>query len=426
MAAIWSVVGCVWGAGLLAHGVPFLHWSHAPLAATFLHWLVYLPVSALLVVGFRALLGLAPEAASESKNVGYIARLDHLRFFAAVLVVMYHFYHGLVPLEAKSDNPLLSLFGEGSSGVDLFFVLSGFIFGLIGQGKKIHYGNFIFSRLVRIYPLYLLGIVIVTAANVGLLSPGDIALLLFPVLDVGMLPGLPGFGQLWTIGLEFQFYLVFPFLMVFVARHGAKYLVGLMVLGLMLRGFYFFDRGTVRDICQWSMLGRFDEFAVGMLAASWSYLRGQRLASPLHLGLAVVAMLGCFQWLAVWGGFHRGEKSMLWIVWNTVEGVMWAYLLLSYLACRIVLPRWWDETLSKLGQLSFSIYVFHSYAMYWVLGHFRGVSITGTHEVDAALLGLLVCVPLAVVIALPSYHLIEKQFFVFRRKYVEPLPARSP
>ncbi len=422
----WPVAGCIWGAGLLVHDVPFLHWSHAPVAAAILQWLAYLPVAALLVAGFRALLQLAPEAANESKNVGYIGRLDHLRFFAAILVVMYHFYHGIVPLEAMSNNPLLSLFGEGSSGVDLFFVLSGFIFGVIGQGKIIHYGNFIFSRLVRIYPLYLLGIVIVVGANHGQFSPLDTGLLLFPMLNVDALPTLPGFGQLWTIGLEFQFYLIFPFLMVFITRHGAKYLLGLMALGLMVRGFYFFDRGTVRDLSQWSMLGRFDQFALGLLAAAWYFRRGARLASPVHLGLAIVAMFGCLQWLAVWGGFHRGEKSALWIIWDTVEGVVWAYLLLSYLSCRIVFPRWWDETFSRLGKLSFSIYVFHSYAMYWAVKSFGATVLTGSRDVDAVLLGLFICVPMAVLIALPSYHLIEKQFFVFRRKYVEPLPALSP
>jgi peptidoglycan/LPS O-acetylase OafA/YrhL len=419
----WCIMGCVWGAGLLVHVAPFLHWSHARTPAALIHWIVYLPLSAVAVLAFRALLALAPEAPNESKNVGYISRLDHLRFFAAILVVMFHFYHGLVPLEDSSQNPLLTLFGEGSSGVDLFFVLSGFIFGLIGQGKIIHYGNFMLSRLVRVYPLYLLGIVIVMAANRGRFTPLDFGLLFLPVLNLDYLPTLPGFGQLWTIGLEFQFYLIFPFLMAFVARHGARYLVGLMVLGLAVRGFYFSDVGTVRDISQWSMLGRFDQFAIGILAATWYFRRGQRQTSPVHLGLAIMAVLAGLQWLAVWGGYQRGEKSPLWIIWDTVEGVMWAYLVVSYLTCRVELPRWWDQLLSRLGQLSFSIYVFHSYAMYWALKHFASTVITGSREWDAVLLGLFICVPLAVLIALPSYHLIEKQFFVFRRKYVEPLPS---
>jgi peptidoglycan/LPS O-acetylase OafA/YrhL len=419
----WVSVGCVWGAGLLVYVAPFLHWSHARGPAALIHWAVYLPVSAVVVLAYRALLELVPEASNESKNLGYISRLDHLRFFAAMLVVMFHFYHGLIPLEAYSENPLLTLFSEGSSGVDLFFVLSGFIFGLIGQGKIIHYGNFILSRLVRVYPLYLLGIVIVMATNRGRFTPLDFGLLFLPALNLDYLPTLPGFGQLWTIGLEFQFYLIFPFLMAFVARHGARYLVGLMGLGLAVRTFYFFDVGTVRDISQWSMLGRFDQFAIGMCAAAWYFQRGRRLTSPLHLGLAVLMVLAGLQWLAHWGGYQRGEKSPLWIVWDTIEGVIWAYLLVSYLTCRLELPLWWDQTLSRLGRLSFSIYVFHSYAMYWVLKHFAATVITGAREWDAVLLGLFICVPMAVLIALPCYHLIEKQFFIFRRKYVEPLPA---
>ena len=118
----WCVLGCVWGAGLMVHVAPFLHWSHARIPAALIHWLVYLPLSAVAVLAFRALLQIAPEAPHESKNVDYISRLDHLRFLAAILVVMFHFYHGMIPMEAYSGNPLLTLFSEGSSGVDLFFV----------------------------------------------------------------------------------------------------------------------------------------------------------------------------------------------------------------------------------------------------------------------------------------------------------------
>jgi len=78
-----------------------------------------------------------------SYNTEYYPRLDHLRFFAAMIVVIGH---------------SLSLpFNIGHSGVTLFFVLSGFIFTLITNGgeKKIDYKKFIYNRILRIYPLFI-------------------------------------------------------------------------------------------------------------------------------------------------------------------------------------------------------------------------------------------------------------------------------
>ena len=422
---IWPLLGAAWVAALAVHQSPFLHWSHAPRAAWLLQWLAYLPPGMMLAVGFRWLISRAPEAATASKNVVYLSRLDHLRFFAAGLVVMYHFYHGLIPLDRRSDRWLLNLCNDGSYGVDLFFVLSGFIFGFIGDGKAIHYGNFLYSRLFRIFPLYLLGILICVAANPGRFSPMDIALLIVPVVDVGVMPGLPGYGQLWTIGLEFQFYLLFPFLMRFANRHGPGYLAGLIVLALALRGYYFWENGSARDLGQWTMVGRFDEFALGMLAAGLYRRRPQLFESPLHLLAAVAAMLGTFKWSSQWGGYQLGEKSVMWIGWPTIQGLMWAYLGLSYLSCRVRIPAFVDTTLSQLGKLSFSIYVFHTYALVWTLRRVGGGALTTDPEINAALMGLAVCLPLAVLIALPSYHLIEKQFFEMRRKYVSPLLPAS-
>jgi len=115
---VWALLGAAWFAGLATWRLPFLHWHHFPVTAAILHGLTYFPAFLLVAAMFIYFESARGPAAPASKNIGYIPRLDHLRFFAASLVVMYHYYHTVVPGGAKPDL----LF------VQRGFVRSGFIF----------------------------------------------------------------------------------------------------------------------------------------------------------------------------------------------------------------------------------------------------------------------------------------------------------
>jgi peptidoglycan/LPS O-acetylase OafA/YrhL len=248
---------------------------------------------------------------------------------------------------------------------------------------------------------------------------------MFPVLIVGYLFALPGFTQLWTIGLEFQFYLLFPFLAAFLLRNGYRYLLGILVLAIGLRALYFTELGTVKDVGYGTLLGRIDQFVIG-IGAAWLFIRRRpAFAHPAHLLAALVVAAASFQWLAAWDSLGAGAHSPLWIVWPTAEGAIWGYVALSYVSCRIPLPAVLDQSLAQLGEMSFSIYVMHDFAVVWTLRNARSLSLTGRPSVDAALTGIFIALPLAVAFAWCTYNLIEKQFFIYRRQYVEPAPATS-
>lgn len=102
----------------------------------------------------------------KSTNFGYIPALDHLRGFAAVLVL---FFHGSLFIShkltygtpfgfadwVKTANPFSALMIEGHTAVSLFFVLSGFFFTVGSLHKKLNYLGFYRNRLLRTYPLLL-------------------------------------------------------------------------------------------------------------------------------------------------------------------------------------------------------------------------------------------------------------------------------
>ena len=116
-----------------------------------------------------------------SDNTKYIERLDHLRFYAAAIVLVYHVLHIYVGETLSPRNPLVTLIYEGHTGVSLFMVLSGFIFSVISYEKEINYRSFIFNRFVRIYPLYTFAIFF--SAYVSRTSYTFLDLLRFPYIE---------------------------------------------------------------------------------------------------------------------------------------------------------------------------------------------------------------------------------------------------
>ncbi len=149
--------------------------------------------------------------------------LTGLRFVAAALVVLFH-ARGMLP--SLRDNPAFDILGAGYSGVSLFFVLSGFVLAYNyltpdGTGVK-DTRDFLVARLARIYPVYLVGIVVgfplfvrdlqKTGGNVQLWHEGPpitaltVALLQSWVPDYACRLNCPG----WSLSTEAFFYLAFP------------------------------------------------------------------------------------------------------------------------------------------------------------------------------------------------------------------------
>lgn len=89
----------------------------------------------------------------QSRNVAYLEKLDHLRFYAATLVLLYHTNVDVWPITAQPwfKIPLIE---HGHTGVPLFMVISGMILTIIANDKEIDTGRFYWNRFLRIYPLY--------------------------------------------------------------------------------------------------------------------------------------------------------------------------------------------------------------------------------------------------------------------------------
>ncbi|MCI2282221.1 acyltransferase family protein [Colwellia sp. MSW7] len=102
----------------------------------------------------------------KSSSGKYFIGLDHIRAFACFMVFTWHFIH--INNGQLSEPPIFpfSLLTEGHTGVALFMVLSGYLFSKLLSGKKIIFKEFVWNRFLRLAPLLLVVIIIVTFGRV--------------------------------------------------------------------------------------------------------------------------------------------------------------------------------------------------------------------------------------------------------------------
>lgn len=288
----------------------------------------------------------------------HLKPLTSMRFLAAFWVVMYHYWPKLDLGAATGWTP--GIVAQGYLGVELFFVLSGFILChvyLEGFGtERFSYGSFLWARLARVYPLHL-----ATLAGVGVLALGatlagfsidgnviDWASLpanLTMTHAWGLAPQAAWNHPSWSISAEWFAYLTFP-AFAFVAwklraRPGLALI--LATAGLfstyavfeILAGF----RLTQATI-HWGALRIVPCFAYG--CAAYLAWRAGGLSRPLLMALAATALIVACAALQMWDG-----------VTVALFGVL--ILALAGLSDR---RGWLESRLGVwLGEVSYSVYM---------------------------------------------------------------------
>jgi len=316
--------------------------------------------------------------------------LTSTRFFAAMAVFLGHF-SGFLQWPDELGWMI------GGFGVSFFFVLSGFILcyrywddfaeGVAGAGYRRYFG----ARIARIYPAYVLALVLMTLLYfaMNLVRPGTIGFPPDPVLSwVTNLLALQTFaptyltqqmwnGPSWSISTEFGFYVACPFILAAIARRrmGWKGLAALFVAVIgfaiamqSLALYLVFKHGWDRDfwldiVASRNIFWRIPEFLAGVIAARLMYGGHLRaLADSTHrngllfASLAVVVLLNSAPWptepmqFLVMRQYRIDIAYMIPFV-GIVAALASGPTLLSPLL------RW--PALVFLGDASYGIYIYH-------------------------------------------------------------------
>jgi exopolysaccharide production protein ExoZ len=344
---------------------------------------------------------------------GRYAAMEGLRAYAALLIFFVHFSAYFSSLFLKVDQnsmtmPLLDgqeryvaamyyLF-RSHYGVDLFFLLSGFLICRLVLKPDFHYFAFLGHRINRIYPAYLIGLAALLlwwtygrgdVEYSALVVLGNVLLLnSFPQLDVKTLYTIN-----WSLGFEFAFYILFP-MVLGLRRQGERlqtvhvvvagvvtYLLALALGDLYVRFLMFYGgvilamrndaelRELARAVPDWLVL-------VLYVAATTVYLYHQdfRIFTPVFLPAATLLVL------------------------NAMFGTGFLNTIFSFAPLRF------------LGNVSFSFYLVHATVIDIVFWLYRQTPMTWKRD-DCLVVGFILCMGFSILFASLIYLLVERRYF---------------
>lgn len=358
----------------------------------------------------------------KSLNIPYNPRIDQLRWFAATLVFVFHFYGQWRALAGPTINTnWLGLITEGHTGVGLFFTLSGFLFMQIAlhQGT-INYRDFMRNRFLRIFPLFFTVFLVATSIGRDKFQPQDILYLLATNLGLAPTSNTVITGAAWTISLEFMFYALFPFLARFAMERGARYLMNLMVLLFFFKvaAYTVNENSTLMYFS--TFVGRFDQFLIGMIGAM--LYRQHREALHRHsawlVPLALLLAICNSALQAKVGSFITPQPhSAFWIIWSTLEGTGWACVILAWVAFDKRLPAWLERMINHGGKISFSFYLLHMAVLHVLAQALHRYGYAGRIDWYDVFILLPVAYGATWALSALSYNTIEEPFLRMRRGY---------
>lgn len=334
------------------------------------------------------------SAPTEPRSAG----LDGLRGIA-ILLVLYH--HAPLLLRLDDAAPLWAGSRGGWIGVDLFFVLSGFLItGLLlkDRGTPGALGRFWIRRAFRIFPLaytYLL-VLALLAVGPGLQAYRDVGSFLcsvaylenFHIVDQGWSD--PSYAQLWSLCVEEHFYFLWPLAALWLSTASLRWLlIGAIALTPLVRWWLLPLHGSignyVNTVCRW------DSLCFGaLLALAWHSPWRPRvqsmarwMAAPALLALAAVLALG------VEPASDSTPKWFHVIGFSVIALACTQICTIALAPPRGIAAVLCHPLLTRLGRISYGLYIWHVLLAQLTLRTSLELNVTPMVRVAVWLLSLL-------------------------------------
>jgi peptidoglycan/LPS O-acetylase OafA/YrhL len=381
-----------------------------------------------------------------SRDLSNIPALDGLRGVAILLVMLHHFaFYGGLQRGTGVENVIHVVTMAGWVGVDLFFVLSGFLITRVlfdSKGSPFFFRHFYIRRCLRIFPLYY-GVLVFSFLVLPMFrEPGRSHLILLAdqswywtyLINVRIaIQGWPEFGALahfWSLAVEEQFYLLWPVVVFVLPSRRLWFACAACVgaaFGLRL-GLGWVGEGLAAYV---STLARMDSLAIGALVALAARHPGglqewQRLAKLVAVGAGTFLFLEAL----VRGGLRTEDFAVHTIGYTGIAVFFGAVLVLAVTSSddnwigRVLSLR----TLRLAGRYSYGLYVFHHPI---VLLLRRQLTIPDIQVLGSQLPGFLAYSVLAggmsLALAVLSWHLYESRFLALKGRfpYVTAEPRKA-
>lgn len=358
--------------------------------------------------------------------------LDHLRALAIVFVFLFHYFI----LSGGQPEWLPDVAEFGWTGVDLFFVLSGFLissqlFAQIKQEQKISFQQFFLKRFFRIIPAYLFTVAIYFYIPFFREKENLPPLWKFLTFtqNLGLNLKINGtFSHAWSLCVEEHFYLFLPIILIILQlsnliKKSYWLLIALFLFGFAIRLYSYNNLylPKIDDSNSWlywykyiyyPTYNRLDGLLIGVtIAAIYQFLptfwnkmaRFGNLYILLGLGVLAGAYFLCYDQQT----FNAS------IFGFTVVAIGYGFIVVGAVSPSSFLFKWQSKTTTLIASLSYAIYLTHKGVIH--VTH----KLLADFEIDSNLM-LLICMITCIISALLLNLIIEKPFMKLRNRIIAP------
>ncbi len=343
--------------------------------------------------------------------------LQALRGLAALFVVIFHYHFRLGGPDEHALEYWHSIFGWSFIGVDIFFVISGFIMVYTTRHHRPGIsaaGHFLLNRMIRILPLYYLFLFFAFVLNGALSLLNDeqsarnlVSALTFTVSTIAVSPQYIDLEQIynvrWTLNYELYFYLVFALCLLF--RQRILPLIIWAAAAVFIIPVLFGNTPTLNihgyrvEHALWGFLSNpvILDFIAGALAggiyAKLERFTRRRWLQQLALGAALLMIAG------IVSGLYTRHLYLLSLRLGIAIGIAVLLLAMAEPLVKKYIPR----IALYAGNISFSLYLCHNTINYFVFDHVGNKATS-----MPAILGLIaLCVALSLAISHCAWKYIE-------------------
>jgi peptidoglycan/LPS O-acetylase OafA/YrhL len=353
---------------------------------------------------------------------GHFLLIDVMRGFAALVVIFWHYQHFFYPPGATRAVPgfrtqqpffeqLSHLYLHSAYAVQLFWVISGFVFAHVYHGRRSTTRGFVVNRVARLYPLHLLTLLIVAGLQlVAQIRFGDS--LVYQANSLGNFLLQLGLASnwwpdvvysfnapIWSVSIEVLIYALFWLVLPILFRAGIV-LPLLVMAGSMFASFRF--EGYILFTCAACFFGGAAMFALHSARATWLAL----------VAVAALALLGYLGW-----EHSLDVRRYLAVPLIGMGLVLAAALTEQHFGAGFLRRFRW------LGDASYGIYLWHFPIQLVLLLTVPGLATD--HEAAPSPVFLILFLCTVVSVAVLSYNMIEKPARHWVRRVLEVGPTGS-
>lgn len=371
---------------------------------------------------------IASLRSNDPVSTNYLPALDGVRGLAILAVLIFHFSQGMHGLQfPRPVEQVLRLLTLGQKGVDLFFVLSGFLItGILlrTKGSPGYLLTFYLRRALRIFPLYF-AVVFACLLCGWIWSMPNYAfgkswwyLLYLQNVAGTFWPGtVSGPGHFWSLAVEEHFYLFWPFVVMALARRSLAVFAIALIFAAGLFRVLLLSAGY--DVFTFTFC-RMDALALGALLAvsfretrSWTAVSNwtKRVFWPVFaLGLPAFFMLS--------GSANPVQQAFKYAIFAVFSGGL--VVLALDTNPEAFLPRIFRaSSLRFIGKISYAMYVFHPWICGWLwrIGARPSWSPLRGHELLANLVDFGLVLATTVLVAWLSWILFESRILKLKGRF---------